>query len=96
MAAVNATVEVLRGDRAVLEVYVSSYPLISGDLIRWYWPNGSEILEREAQLMNDGRSLFLVDVQPSYAGAYRCEVSVPGSNLTTSVNITLEVHGMYT
>ena len=95
MTPVNAQVEVLQGDRAVLEVYAASYPPINGSQIRWYWPNGSEILERDVEFMNGRRSLFLVDVQLSYAGLYRCDVALPGSMETSSAVIDLQVHGMY-
>ena len=92
MSAINQTVEVLVGGQALLEVYVSGYPLISSDSISWYWPNGSIIEENEADFMSDGRTLFLVDVQLMDAGAYRCEVTLPGIGGNRSALIQLSVH----
>lgn len=93
MSAINETVEVLVGGQALLEVYVSGYPLISGDSVSWYWPNGSIIQENEAGFMNNGRTLFLVNVQLMDAGAYRCNVTLPGvGGGTRSALIQLDVH----
>ena len=95
MSAVSELVEVLEGDHAVLEVHVSSFPLVTSDDISWYRPNGSKIIERNGvEFMNDGRALFLVGVQTSAAGFYRCEVNVPGTDKTKTIVIQLEVHGM--
>lgn len=89
-------VGVLQGDHALLEVYVSSYPLVTSDHISWYRPNGSQILQHdEVEFMNDRRSLFLINVRPSDAGVYRCEVNVPGTSQRSSVNIQLEVYGKF-
>ena len=92
MSAINQTVEVLVGGQALLEVYVSGYPLISSDSISWYWPNGSIIEENEADFMSDGRTLFLVDVQLMDAGAYRCEVTLPGIGRSKSALIHLNIY----
>ena len=91
VSAKNQLVEVLQGDQALLEVYVSGYPLVSGDHINWYWPNGSIIQEGDASFMNDGRTLFLISVQLSDAGVYRCEVTLPGTS-RNSVFLQLDVH----
>ena len=92
MSAINQTVEVLVGGQALLEVYASGYPLISSDNISWYWPNGSIIQENEAEFMNDRRTLFLVNVQLMDAGAYRCEVTLPGTGGSRSALIQLSIH----
>lgn len=92
--AVSELVEVLQGDSAVLEVYASSYPLVMGEHIRWYWPNSSQISEGGVEFMSDGRALFLVNVQSSDAGAYRCEVTVPSTSSRASVTVQLNVYGM--
>lgn len=85
--------DVLVGSQALLEVYVSGYPLVTSEHIDWYWPNGSIIQEQDASFMNGGRSLFLVDVQLSDAGVYRCEVALPGSpGRSRSTGIQLNVH----
>ena len=91
VSAKNQSVEVLQGDQALLEVYVSGYPLVSGDHINWYWPNGSIIQESDASFMNDGRTLFLISVQLSDAGVYRCEVTLPGTSRNKSVLIQLDI-----
>ena len=80
------------GGQALLEVYVSGYPLISGDNISWYWPNSSIMKKNEASFMNDGRTLFLVNIQLIDAGAYRCEVTLPGVGRSKSALIQLNVH----
>jgi hypothetical protein len=92
VSAINQTVEALVGGQALLEVFVSGYPLISSDNISWYWPNGSIIQENEAEFMNGGRTLFLVDVRLVDAGAYRCEVTLPGIGRSKSALIQLNIH----
>ena len=92
VSAINQTVETLVGGQALLEVYVSGYPLITGDHISWYWPNGSIIQEQEASFMNNGRTLFLVSVQLADAGVYRCEVTLPDNSGNRSVLVQLNVH----
>lgn len=92
MSAINQTVEALVGGQALLEVYASGYPLISSDNISWYWPNGSIIKENEAGFMNDGRTLFLVNVQLIDAGAYCCEITLPDIGRNKSALIQLSVH----
>ena len=94
MSAVSGLVEVLEGDNAVMEVYVSSYPLVTTNHISWYWPNGSKVTEDGAEFMSDGRALFLVNVKPSEAGVYRCEVNVPTIGQRSSTIIQLNVYGM--
>ena len=93
VSAVRELVEVIQGSHAVLEVYVSGYPLVTGDHINWYWPNGSEILEHEGDFMSDRRALFLVNVQSSVAGTYRCEVTIPGTRQSSSTLIRVNVYG---
>lgn len=94
MSAVSRLVEVLEGDHALLEVYVSSYPLVTSDHISWYWPNGSKVTEGGAEFMSDGRALFLVNVKSSDAGVYRCEVNVSTTGQSSSAFIQLNVYGM--
>ena len=92
VSAKKQTLEVQLGSQALLEVYVSGYPLIDGDNISWYWPNSSIIRENEAGFMNDGRTLSLVNVQLIDAGAYRCEVTLPGIGRSKSAFIHLNVN----
>ena len=92
VSAINQIVEALIGGQALLEVYVSGYPLVTGDHISWYWPNGSIIQEQDASFMNDGRTLFLVSVQLADAGAYRCEVILPDNGGNRSAVVQLNVH----
>ena len=92
MSAINQTVEVLLGGQGLLEVYVSGYPLINSDNISWYWPNSSIIQKNEAGFMNGGRTLFLVNVQLVDAGAYRCEVTLPGVGRSKSALIHLNIY----
>ena len=95
MSAVSRLVEVLEGDNALLEVYVSSYPLLTSNHISWYWPNRSKVTEEDGtEFMSDGRTLFLVNVKPSEAGVYRCEVNVPTTGQRSSAIIQLNVYGM--
>ena len=92
VSAKKQTLEVPLGSQALLEVYVSGYPLIDGDNISWYWPNSSIIRENEAGFMNDGRTLSLVNIQLIDAGAYRCEVTLPGIGRSKSAFIHLNVN----
>lgn len=87
--------EVLEGDNALLEVYVSSYPLVTSSDISWYQPNGSKVTQEDGtEFMSDGRALFLVNVKPSEAGVYRCEVNIPTTGQRSSAIIQLNVYGM--
>lgn len=85
------------GRQTQMEVYVSGYPLPTGNLIQWFRPNDEEIFENEPNVMfvNSRKTLVLTNIQLADFGMYRVKVSL-GLGLfpfTRSTGIFLDVQG---
>lgn len=66
-----------RSNRVELEVYVSGNPTPTSSQIRWHRLDLSEILNSDPGVVfQDGRRLFLSNVQLQQAGVYECEAVV--------------------
>ena len=91
---VSGVLRIMEGSNATVRVYVSGYPLVTSDKIRWYQPNGSEILEDEVMFENERRSFVMSNVQASYAGLYLCQITTSYGNSSTSIQV--EVYGKMT
>ncbi len=58
-----------------MEVYVSSFPIPTGNQIYWYRPNSNEILENDpnVQFANSRKTLILTNLQLADFGKYQVE-----------------------
>ena len=90
----SGVLRIMEGSNATVRVYVSGYPLVTSDKIRWYRPNGSEILEDEVMFENERRSFVMSNVQASYAGLYLCQITTSYGNSSTTIQV--EVYGKMT
>ena len=84
----------MEGTAATLRVYVSGYPLVTSNQIRWYRPNGTEIVEGQASFEDGRRTMVLSGVHSVDEGLYCCEVITSYGNRSTSIQ--LDVYGMKT
>ena len=95
MVAVNSTVGVTQGNSITLEVYISGYPTVRN--VHWYHLNPTrQEVTSGATFLDSGRRMILRNVQPSAAGTYECEATIPllGSQLLRgSARIQLQVYG---
>ena len=97
MVAVNSTVRVTQGNSITLEVYISGHPTVRSTNIRWYHLNPTrQEITSGATFQDSHRRMILRNVQPSAAGTYECEATIPlfGSQiLRGSARIQLQVYG---
>ena len=97
VVAVNSTVGVTQGNSITLEVYISSLQTVRSTNIRWYRLNPTrQEITSGATFLDSRRRMILRNVQPSAAGTYECEATIPlfGSQiLRDSARIQLQVYG---
>lgn len=96
MAAQEGPIGVVEGSSAVLEVYVSGYPVQpTAAQITWYRPEGSEVDDRDqgVEFQEGRRRLVLSDLQRQQAGVYCCEVE--SQHHSASAQIQLDIYGKY-
>ena len=99
MVAVNSTVGVTQGNSITLEVYISGYPAVRSTNIHWYRlsPTRQEVTSG-ATFQDSGRRMILRNVQPSAAGTYECEATIPlfGNQILRGLaRMQLQVYGEY-
>ncbi len=85
------------GRQVQMDVYVSSYPLPTGNQIRWYRPDNSEILENDpnVQFANSRKTLILEDLQLVNFGRYRVDFELTFGLLVSRARteIFLDIQG---
>jgi hypothetical protein len=94
MAAQEGPIGVVEGSSAVLEVYVSGYPMQpTAAQITWYRPEGFEVAvsDQGVEFQEGHRKLVLSNLQPQQAGVYVCEVETQHSSARARTQ--LEVYG---
>ncbi len=100
MCPVREIATTLEGGQVKLEVYVSSFPLLTGNQLHWYRPNGDEIFSTEpnVQFANSRKSLILSNVQLADSGRYEAEGRLTSGSITIKkqrAGITLDIQGLY-
>ena len=87
---------VVQGSSAVLEVYVSGYPVPNQSHITWRRPEGYVVTNSDegVEFQEGHRRLVLSNLQPQQAGVYTCEVALSRSpNRHANTSIQLDVYG---
>lgn len=93
--AAQKEVGVVQGSSAVLEVYISGYPMPhTADQIRWHRPGGYIVTESDegVEFREGRRILVLSDLQSQQAGMYMCEVELSHQR-RASACIRLDIYG---
>ena len=96
MAAQEGPIGVVQGSSAVLEVYISGYPLPTASQITWHRPEGYPVTASDegVQFQEGHRRLVLSNLQPHQAGVYVCEViSSSPPHRRASTRIELDIYG---
>ena len=96
--AAEERVEVLQGETAELEIYVSGFPFPTESSITWRRPNTSTIKSSDpgVTFQDKGRKLILTNVQANQAGLYQLSVIILYSPFMGSfTQIQLDVNGGY-
>ena len=94
--AAEERVEVLQGETAELEIYVSGFPFPTQSAITWLCPNQSMIASSDpgVTFQDEGRKLILANVQANQAGLYQLSVVISyAPYMGSSTQIQLDVHG---
>ena len=96
MAAHEGPIGVVQGSSAVLEVYISGYPVPTASQITWHRPEGYEVTadDEGVEFQEGRRRLVLSNLQPQQAGVYVCEVESSSSPYgRASTRIELDIYG---
>ena len=94
---VSSSVGITQGLSTTLEVYISGYPPVRSTNVHWYRLNPTrQEITSGATFHDSRRRMVLTDVQPSDAGMYLCEATIPLIGITqlrASATIDLQVYG---